>query len=170
MKKMFLSMIAVAMVMAACSKADVATPLEVDTTVTAYITGYVTYEPNTTATNPTTFVPSNNVVINATVDYADLNGFAASGALPVATSYNASTGMYTISVPAPRNATTPTSVSISVSGFAGTQTQFVGGGPATTNVSGFYNPATANFTQSVEAGQTVLGSTITFTFQPSPVN
>ena len=169
MKKILLSMTAVCTLLcfSACSNKDVATPLKLNTTTTATIKGYVTYQPDNTVVDRAK--PSaSNVSITATVANSSLSSYATNGKLTLRTSYDASSGMYTIEVPAPSNGAA-IAVTTSVSSFSGPQLQ-AGTTPATKNrVFGYYTPTPATFNTTVSAGQTVLGTRIDYTFAAAPI-
>ena len=165
MKKQLFSILAVAATLilgfSSCSKDDPATPINLDKTTTAYVKGYLSYQPDLTASVLNAYPSSSDVVLSATVEYSSLSGLASAGSFEVPTAYDQSTGMYTIEVPASTNAT---GVKIIFSGFSGTQRQ-----TATTTVKGYWTPSSPVVYQSVTYGQTLVGPTIAYSIVPAPV-
>lgn len=164
MKKQIFSILAMAVLalgLTSCSNDDPADALIVDETATATIIGYVSYIPDL-STGKAAYPASSDVKIIATVPYSDLTGnYSANGNLEIAASYDSTTGLYKVNVPA--IASISARVSIKFSAFNGSQVD-----AASVRVTGLWSPTTiADVT--VAKGQTFKAANVTYTFTPAPV-
>ncbi len=167
MKKLFsvfaMAALALSFGLTSCSDEDPAEAWNVDMTANSKITGYVTYQPDLSAATPTAYPKSADVKFVATAKYSDINGrLTTTDAFDLTTSYDESTGMYTINVPA---SAAGLNVAITFSGFSGSQKPAGGGN----SEKGYYTPSTVA-TQNVKAGQTlVVATNVAYTFKAAPV-
>lgn len=165
MKKHLFSVLAVATALilglSSCAKEDPASPLNADMTQTATIIGYITYEPNLSipAPNTTVFVPSANVKITATMNYSDIKA-GTTGKFILPTSYDESTGLYKVEVPATNNAAA--NVTVSIDSYVGTQID-----GANVTKKGTWKP-TSPGAVAVNKGETTR-SDVTFAFTAAPI-
>ena len=165
MKKQIYSVLAIVALfigLIACVKEDPSSPLVIDTAATAWVKGYVSYQPDLTVTPSDRYPAASDVTITATVTYASASSYAQTGSFAVTATYDVQTGLYTVAVPATNSGT---SVTIAFSSFTGSQKV-----DATTTKKGLFTPG-SNITASVVAGQTYSSAStnMKYTFVEAPV-